>query len=310
MGETFEAYRGDLFALAYRLLGSAMDADDLVQETYLRWHTSPAAQTPERLRSLKAYLTTILTRLCLNHLQSARHRREQYVGPWLPEPIRTDFATSAGTSSAAEALDSTLAADPTADDPAVRVELAESVTLAFLVLLEQLSPLERAVLLLHDVFDYPYAEIATFLDKGEAACRQALHRAKQHLATHRPHTPPASTVQRELLTSFMQAVQGGDLERLRTLLAADVTLWADGGGQVRGAATKPVEGREAVARFSLGTLRLVPAGYGLEIAEINGQPALVVHVEAQPFVVLALEVDGAQIRAIRVIANPEKLHQI
>jgi RNA polymerase sigma-70 factor (ECF subfamily) len=272
------------------MLGSAMDAEDMVQETYLRYQATPP-ETRESIVSLKAYLTTILTRLCVNQFQSARRKREQYVGPWLPEPISTDHAVEAA-------------------NPEERMELYESVSLAFLVLLEELQPVERAVFLLRGVFDYEYAEIAEFLGKSEVACRQAFSRAKKHLAEGRPRFTPSPETQREMLTSFLQAVQGGDMDGLMTMLADDVTLWADGGGKVRGAATRPIVGRDAVARFSMGTTRFLPEGYTMEIAEVNGQPSLVVRTAGRAFSVISIEVDGQQVRAVRVIANPDKLTHV
>jgi RNA polymerase sigma-70 factor, ECF subfamily len=218
MVQSFEDYRTYLFAIAYRMLGSAMDAEDMVQEAYLRFQATPP-ETQQSIVSLKAYLTTIITRLCVNQLNSAHRKREEYVGPWLPEPISTDRA-------------------PESVNPEERMELYESLSLAFLVLLEELQPIERAVFLLRDVFDYEYAEIAAFLGKSEAACRQAFSRAKKHLADHRPRFTPSPETQREMLSSFLRAVQGGDMDGLMTMLADDVTLWADGGGKVRGAATR------------------------------------------------------------------------
>ena len=293
MAETFEDYRTHLFAIAYRMLGSAMDAEDMVQETYLRLQATPR-ETREGIVSLKAYLTTILTRLCLNQLQSAQRRREQYVGPWLPEPIGTDRASE--TASAA--------------NPEARMELYESVSLAFLVLLEELPPIERAVFLLREVFDYEYAEVAAFLGKSEVACRQAASRAKKHLAERRPRFTPSPQTQREMLASFLQAVRGGDMDGLMTLLADDVTLWADAGGKVRQAPLRPIVGRDAVARLSVGTVRFLPEGYTSEIAEINGQPAIVIRTGGHAFSVIAVEVDGQRIRTVRVIANPEKLRRV
>jgi len=291
--ESFETYRPYLFAIAYRMLGSAMDAEDMVQETYLRLQATPR-ETREGIVSLKAYLTTILTRLCLNQLQSAQRRREQYVGPWLPEPIGTDRASE--TASAA--------------NPEARMELYESVSLAFLVLLEELPPIERAVFLLREVFDYEYAEVAAFLGKSEVACRQAASRAKKHLAEHRPRFRPSPEAQREMLSSFLRAVQGGDMDSLMTLLADDVTLWADAGGKVRQAPLRPIVGRDAVARLSVGTVRLLPEGSTSEIAEINGQAAVVIRAGGHAFSVIAIEVDGQRIRTVRVFANPEKLHRV
>src|SRR5215467_11891354 len=209
--ESFETYRTYLFAIAYRMLGSAMDAEDMVQETYLRYQATPK----ESIHSLKAFLTTIISRLCMDQLHLARRQREEYLGPWLPEPILT-----------AETLQGM--------NPEERVDLEESISLAFLMLLEQLQPIERAVFLLREVFEYDYAEIATFLDKSEVACRQWFSRAKKHLADHRPRFQASPETQRHMLLSFQQALQAGEMTALLHLLAEDVTFWADGGGKVKG----------------------------------------------------------------------------
>jgi RNA polymerase sigma-70 factor (ECF subfamily) len=285
--ESFETYRPYLFAIAYRMLGSAMDAEDIVQETYLRYQT----HQPEHVDSLKAYLTTILTRLCMDQLQLARRKREQYVGPWLPEPIQTDEAAEAS-------------------DPERRVDLEESISLAFLMLLEQLQPFERAVFLLREVFGYEFTEIATILEKSEAACRRSFSRAKQHLRDHRPRFPASRETHRQLLTGFLRAVQVGDMAALTGMLAEDVTLWADGGGKVKGAATRPVYGRDSVARFMVGTRRFWPDDARVEPEEVNGQIALVVYIGGQPFSVLTVEVEQGKIQAIRIVANPEKLTHV
>lgn len=201
--ESFETHRSYLFAIAYRMLGSAMDAEDMVQETFVRVQATP----PETIRSLKAYLTTILTRLCLDQLQLARRKRELYVGPWLPEPVRTAASTETG-------------------DPAQRIEQEESISLAFLVLLEQLQPFERAVFVLRESFAYEFAEIAIILGKSEAACRRSFSRAKQHLRAHRPRFPASRETHHQLLTSFVRAVEQGELEPLMRLLTfAGALLW-------------------------------------------------------------------------------------
>jgi len=287
--ESFESYRPYLFSIAYRMLGSAMDAEDMVQETYLRYQTTPA----EPIRSLKAYLTTIIIRLCMDQLQLARRKREVYVGPWLPEPILTTTTPSSG-------------------DPAERVDREESISLAFLVLLEQLQPFERAVFLLREVFEYPFAEIASMLGKSEAACRRSFSRAKQHLKEHRPRFPASPETHRELLSGYFQAIETGETTALMNLLSEDVTLWADGGGKVKGAATRPLTGREAVARFSVGARQrfVPPAGSQVEIAEVNGETALIIRVGAQAVFVLSIEVEQGRIQAIRIIANPEKLTRV
>lgn len=282
--ETFETYRSYLFSVAYSMLGSAMDAEDMVQETFLRYQNA----SPEDVRSLKAYLTTILTRLCVDQLHLARRQREVYVGPWLPEPILTDE-------------------HPEVSDPEKRVDLQESISLAFLVLLEQFQPFERAVFLLREVFEYEFAEIARMLNKSEAACRRSFSRSKQHLRDHRPRFTASREAHQQLLTSYVRAVETGEMQTLLSLLAEDVVLWTDGGGKARTAAYRPVIGRERVARFSVGSMRFLPPGHRMEIAEVNGLPALVVRTDEQVVSVLSVEVMGEKIQTIRVIANPEKL---
>ena len=287
MAESFESYRPYLFSVAYRMLGSAMDAEDMVQETYLHSQGTPL----DTIRSLKAFLTTIMIRLCMDQLQLARRQREVYVGPWLPEPILT-------------------APTPASEDPAERVDREESISLAFLVLLEQLQPFERAVFLLREVFAYEFAEIATMLDKSEAACRRSFSRAKKHLSEHRPRFPPSPQTHRQLLTGFFQAAQGGEMTPLMDLLAEEVTLWADGGGKIKTAALRPIVGRDAVVRFSLGTVRFLPADYQVEIAEVNGQAAVIIRTGGQALFVLTIEVEAGHIQAIHIIANPEKLARV
>lgn len=289
--ETFETYRSYLFALAYRMLGSTMDAEDMVQETYLRYQTTP----PETILSLKAYLTTIISRLCLQHLQLARRKREAYLGSWLPEPLLTTE-------------------DPELARVEEGVQMEESISLAFLILLEQLQPAERAVFLLREVFEYEYAEIAAFLGKSEAACRQLLSRARKHLGERRPRLNASPETQKHLLSSFAQAVRSGEMSALMKLLAEEVTFWGDGGGHVKGAATHPIRGREAVVRFLLETGRMVwqslPREVQMEVAAVNGQPALITRVGSRPHSVLTIEVEAGQIRTIRIISNPEKLTHV
>jgi RNA polymerase sigma-70 factor (ECF subfamily) len=289
--ESFESYRSYLFAIAYRMLGSAMDAEDMVQETYLRYQATP----PETISSLKAFLTTIITRLCMDQLHLARRKREQYLGPWLPEPIITTEA-------------------PELAKVEERVDMYESISLAFLVLLEQLQPTERAVFLLREVFDYDYSEIAAFLGKSEVACRQAFSRAKKHLGDHRPRFPASPEIQKQLLTGFMRAVQAGEMTTLMNVLAEDVTFWGDGGGKVVGAATHPIYGRTAVAQFLLGTWKVfrssLPADAHVELSEINGQPALVTRAGDRAYAVLTIEADVQGIHSIRIVANPEKLAHV
>ena len=291
MVESFETYRSYLFAIAYRMLGSAMDAEDMVQETYLRYQATP----PETITFLKAFLTTIITRLCMDQLHLARRKREQYLGPWLPEPIIT-----------AEA--------PELAKVEERVDKYESISLAFLVLLEQLQPIERAVFLLREVFEYDYAEIAAFLGKSEAACRQWFSRAKKHLGDHRPRFSASPDTQKQLLTGFLQAVQAGEMTALMNLLAEDVTFWADGGGKVKGAALYQIAGRDAVAGFILASTPIfrhtLPEGARVELTEVNGQPALITRAGDRAFAVLTIEVEAQRIKTIRNIVNPDKLMHV
>jgi RNA polymerase sigma-70 factor, ECF subfamily len=273
------------------MLGSAMDAEDMVQETYLRYQATPQ----DSITSLKAFLTTIITHLCLDQLQLARRKREQYLGPWLPEPIST-----------AEA--------PELADVERRVDEYETISLAFLVLLEQLQPIERAVFLLREVFEYDYAEIAAFLGKSEVACRQWFSRAKKHLGDHRPRFPASPETQKQLLTGFLQAVNAGEMTPLMNLLAEEVTFWGDADGKVKGAPRQPIAGRLAVARFFLETGSVfrsaLPEDFRVELAEVNRQPALIIRAGARTFFVLAIEVEAGQIRTIRAVANPEKLTHV
>ncbi|HVG59643.1 MAG TPA: RNA polymerase sigma-70 factor [Hyalangium sp.] len=275
--QSFEAHRPSMLAIAYRMLGSAAEAEDVVQEAWLRWQ----ATEREVVRSERAFLSTVVTRLCLDRLKSARTIREQYVGPWLPEPVRTDSQV----------------------DP-------ESISLAFLVLLESLSPVERAVYLLHEVFGYSHAEVAEMVGKEEATCRQILHRAREHIHARRPRFAPSKQAHERLVTGFMSACVSGDLEGLQRLLAEDVTSWADGGGRVRGAALKPVRGPDAVARLFLGLMKKAPAGITPELADVNGWPALVLRLNGVVFDVISFETDGERIHAIRSVINPEKLTRI
>lgn len=284
--ESFETHRSYLFGIAYRMLGSAMDAEDMVQETFLRYQNTP----PETIRSLKAYLTTIISRLCVDQLHLARRKREVYVGPWLPEPIPT--------------------AESPADDPEQRVEVQESIALAFLVILEQLQPFERAVFLLREVFEYEFAEIAAMLGKSEAASRRSFSRAKQHLREHRPRFSASPQNHQELLNRYAQAVQKGDMNPLLTMLSEHVVMWTDGGGKLKNAALRPVRGRDAVARFSLGTRRFWPERFSVESAEINGKAALVMRTDGMAWLVLTIDVEDDQIQAIWVIANPDKLARL
>ena len=281
--DPFEEYRSLLFAIAYRMLGSAMEAEDIVQEAYLRYRATP----PESIRTLKSFLTTIVHHLCIDHLKSAQAQRENYVGPWLPEPIITSDGASLLS-------------------PLRQIAERESISMAFLVLLESLTPLERAVFLLREVFDYEYAEIAKITGRDEAACRQLFSRAKKHISEHRPRFPASSEAHAKMVGRFMEACIAGDMDGLMSLLAEDVTVWSDGGGKVS-AARHPVQGRDKVARGMIGLLSHAPEDTTVEVIEANGLASLLVRVNGQIFSVLTLEVDGDFIRAARIVANPDKL---
>jgi RNA polymerase sigma-70 factor, ECF subfamily len=283
--DQFELYRPLMFSIAYRMLGSVTEAEDTLQNAYVRYRQMPA----DSIASPKAFLSTVVTRLCLNHLQTARVQRESYLGPWLPEPLLTED-------------------DP--GSPTSQAEMLESISMAFLVLLERLTPVERAVFLLREVFDYPYAEIAAIVDKEEATCRQILSRAKKFMAAEHPRFNPSTPQHRQLLQQFMDAVEEGDLAGLTQLLASDVTMWADGGGKVRGAATRPLHGPQAVARFTIASLRYIQERFTMEITEANRESAILLRVDGHPFVVVSVTIVQQHIVEIRVIGNPEKLKHL
>lgn len=278
--DAFEAHREALTGIAYRMLGSIAEAEDVVQEAWLRWQTTPH----EEVRSARAYLSKVVTRLCLDRLKSANARRETYVGPWLPEPVRT----------------------ATEDDP---LALAEEISLAFLVLLESLGPVERAVYLLHEAFDYSHAEVAEIVGRDEAACRQILHRARKAVAERRPRFAPSKEAHHRMLGAFAAACGGADAVALESLLAEEITSWGDGGGKAF-AARRPLRGIEVVARAWVGFFRKAPPETTATVEEINGWPAMVVHIAGKLVGVVSLETDGERIFAIRSIVNPDKLARL
>lgn len=278
---TFDQYRGLLFSVAYRMLGSVADAEDMLQETFIRWQQA----SDEDIRSPRAYLVTIISRLCLNHLQSARVQREEYVGQWLPEPIVTGTGT----------------------DPLELLRVDESLSMAFLVMLERLTPIERAVFLLREVFDYEYGEIATILNQSETNCRQILSRAKRHVTAMRPRFHTSQQKKTDLLERFLQAVTSGDLQALLAVLANDVVLHADGGGKGVGALNL-IRGAHNVARGALGAFKkLHPNNLTYRVAQINGEPGIISYLNGEPYSVLTLDARESSIEAIYVVTNPEKL---
>jgi RNA polymerase sigma-70 factor (ECF subfamily) len=276
------------FAIAYRMLGSVSEAEDVVQEALVRVHR--VLEGGERIASPRAYVATVTTRLAINELRSARARREEYAGEWLPEPIVTDRT----------------------NDPAQEAEMAESLSLAMLVLLESLSPEQRAVLLLHDVFDYGYPEIAAIVDKSEGNVRQLATRARRHVEQRRPRFRTTREQRDELARRFFAATEQGDLAGLEVLLASDVQLTGDGGGKVP-ALARPMRGRSRVARtlirWASGAGRL--PGVALQPVAVNGGPgALFVDAQQRLIGVWALEIADDQITNIRSIVNPDKLTHV
>jgi RNA polymerase sigma-70 factor (ECF subfamily) len=277
--DVFQQQRNYLFSIAYRLLGSASDAEDVLQEAFLRWDRA----RPEDLNSPRAFLATIVVRLCMDELRSARARREVYVGPWLPEPLLTS-----GRSDLTES-----------------VVLRESLSFAFLLMLEKLSPLERAVFVLREVFDYDYAEIAPIVAKSDANCRQAFHRARGRLANQQSRFEASREQQEQLTEQFLRATGSGDVEGLLTLLAEDVVHVGDGGGKAL-SAVRPVVTRDHVVRGLLGNLQKMPVDRAW-IDEVNGQPAILATRNGKPYAVLLLEFREGVIQTIYTVVNPDKL---
>jgi RNA polymerase sigma-70 factor (ECF subfamily) len=280
----FERHRGLLFSIAYRMLGSVADAEDAVQDAFIRWQR--ASETD--VRSPKAFLVTIVSRLCINHLQSARVQRETYVGEWLPEPLVTE---------------------PDGDVSRI-AQVDESVSMAVLLLLERLTPVERAVFLLGEIFEYTHAEIAGMLGIREANCRQLLKRARQHVRMERPRFSASGRQHTELLERFYRAAGSGDMQGLLALLSNDVVMHTDGGGKAS-ALPLPIYGPDKVARASVfGLTKLKTLNPLQRLAEINGEPGIVSYVEGRPQSVFTIEVNDGRIRAIYIVTNPEKLSHL
>jgi RNA polymerase sigma-70 factor, ECF subfamily len=282
--EQFQALRPLLFSIAYRMLGSATEAEDVIQDAYLRYATA----RPAEVRSLKDYLSTIVTRLCMDRLKSARMTREQYIGPWLPEPIVTGGPGA---------------------DPLGAAERHETITLAFLVLLEALSPQERAVFLLREVFEYGYDEIAAMLELSEANCRQLFHRARQHISDQRPRFVPSKEEQQRFMARFMAAIQQGDVAALASMLAHDVVSRADGGGKAS-APKKVVEGALPVARLLIGlsnkSLSTIP-DLRMTLEDVNGTLSLLVWSGQTLDSVMTWTIVDGLITTIETVRNPDKL---
>jgi RNA polymerase sigma-70 factor (ECF subfamily) len=277
-----------LFSIAYRMLGSASDAEDIVQEAFLRFHRETAAGT--QVESPKSYLSAVTTRLCIDHLRSARVRRESYVGTWLPEPLLTDEDSDAER----------------------HAETADSLSMGFLVLLESLTPVERAVFLLREVFEYDYDEIASVVGKSEENCRQIAVRARRQVQAGKPRFEASKAEREELARRFFRAAGEGDVESLVGMLAADVVAYADGGGKAT-AFPRPVHGRDKVLRILRGPAargeRLSVSG--VRLAEINGQPgAVFLDPDGVPVVAVSLDIADGQVQTLHAVSNPEKLEHL
>ncbi len=286
----FEPRRARLLGLAYRMLGSMAEAEDAVQETYLRWHRCKRTLVTEPA----AFLTRTLTRICLDVLKSARVQREHYVGPWLPDPILEAAALGTGSDN----------------------DYADDLSVALLLTLERLTPLERAAFLLHDVFDQDYAAIADALGRSEAACRQLAARARRHVRHDRPRFRPSADQAERLTLAFVSALGSGDIGALGALLTQDAVLYSDGGGKVP-AAGKPVTGVERIALFLTGIARkpvlrqrLINGPVRLERAEVNGMPGLLFYLAGELHQTYALELRADRIAAIYVTRNPDKLARL
>jgi RNA polymerase sigma-70 factor, ECF subfamily len=283
--EAYASLRPLLFSIAYRMLASVSEAEDVVQEAFLRYERALTEGTA--IDSPKAFLSAVVTRLSIDELRSARVRRETYVGEWLPEPLLTE------------------------DDPAARAEEADSLSMAFLLLLERLSPVERAVFLLHDVFGYGYDEVAPIVDKSEANCRQLALRARRHIESERPRFDASRKKRDELASHFLAAVTDGDLDSLVELLAADVVVYGDGGGKAPQWAA-PIVGAERVARLFAGIGRqMSELGIRVEPRRVNGQPgAIFLDPEGRLINVWSLDIVDGVVQAVRSVINPDKLQHL
>ncbi len=283
--EIFERHRRRLFGLAYRMLGSVGDAEDAVQDTWLRWHRTDRSviQTPE------AWLVTACTRLCIDRLRAAKTEREHYPGIWLPEPL-VELEVSLPTAEAAR-------------------EMADDLSMAMLMVLERLTPAERAAYLLREAFDYDYPQIAAVLNKSEAACRQLVSRAQKHLKDDRPRFSADESAARQLAEKFAAATRAGDATRFAGLLAQDAMLWSDGGGKAA-AALNVIHGPDKIARFFVGISGKLPAGIRRVVAVVNGQPGWILFDGGQPYLALALDIADEVVRNVFIMRNPDKLARL
>jgi RNA polymerase sigma-70 factor (ECF subfamily) len=288
--DVFTQNRRLLFSVAYQMLGSVADAEDAVQDTWLRWSAADRSAVADP----RAFLVRITSRLALDRLKVAHTRRESYVGPWLPEPLMAGAVP--------------VAAGGTPPDPGEAAEVAEQVSLAMLVVLETLSPAERAVFVLREVFGMSFGEVGTALDRSEAAVRQMAHRAKEHVQARRPRFDTDRQAQREVTERFLAAAVSGDVESLLAALAPGVVLIADGGGKVT-AARRPIVGADKVARFlaAVGPQGTDLPGLRVELTDVNGAPAIVAWTDKGPFMALQLVLEDGLVQQVLYVANPDKL---
>lgn len=275
----FEEHRPVLHRLAYRMLGTLADADDVLQDAYLRWTRSGR----EAVESARAYLMSVVTRLCIDYKRTQAARREAYVGPWLPEPL--------------------------VSQPQTETERAESISMALLVVLEKLTPVERAAYLLKRVFDYDYSEISSILGKSEPACRQLVSRAEERVQSERPRFEPAPEDAQRLTSSFLQACTTGDMDGLLRLLTEDVVIYSDGGGKVT-AARVPVVGAERVVKFLIGISTKYHSDVEATVVDVNGQPGILLRHQGEIVSVTTMQITEGRIQEIYIMRNPDKLQHV
>jgi RNA polymerase sigma-70 factor (ECF subfamily) len=299
--DVFVGHRELLFSVVYNMLGSVADTEDVLQETWLAWSRRTGQPHADDIDNPRAYLVRIAVNQALARQATISRRRETYIGPWLPEPLLTQTPEAQDTAQAAQATD--------AAEAALRTE---SVSMALLVVLETLTPLERAVFVLHEVFGYAHTEIAEILDRKPSAVRQLAHRAREHVQARRPRYQADPHLQQQVTERFIAAALGGDLTGLMSLLAPDVTLWTDGGGKAR-SALRPVQGREKVARLLSGyaTSRL-PAALDIQYRQVNGDPSAVVFSGDSPYAVMVMDLspDNDAVTDIYLVTNPDKLSRV
>lgn len=283
MIEIFNEHRRTLFGIAYRMLGRVSEAEDMVQEVWLRWQGQRAVE----IQSPKAWLVSTMTRLCIDQLRSARRTREEYYGVWLPEPLMT----------------------ATELEPSAAAELSDSLTMAFMLMLETLDPVERATFLLREVFGYDYAETAAMVGKSEANCRQIVHRARVQLGTQPKPPPPPSEQAHRLVEQFLAAAESGEVQQLLTLLAEDAVVYSDGGGRVK-AAGRPIVTADHVSRFFVGIWPRLPGDTHWRPASINGRTGMLMYSQGEIYGACSFDFTGQQVRHVYLILNPDKLRHI